>query len=88
MGRRRYSVLNTRMLCLCVFVTALKDNAQVIVGVRVSPGCVSRLEPILSDGFLQEMRTSRAWGVCKCGSKNRAQPGALHRNCGRCLLCS
>lgn len=54
MGRRRYSVLNTRMLRLCVFVTALKDNSQVIVGVRVSPGCVSRLEPILS-GFLQEM---------------------------------
>lgn len=54
MDRLGYRVLNTWMLRLCVCVAPLKDKSQVMAGVRVSPGRVSRLEPTRSDGFLQE----------------------------------
>lgn len=53
-----------------------------MAGIRVSPGRVSRLVPVLSCGFLQgEVQTSGAW-VLAVGSKSLAQPGALRRSCG------
>lgn len=68
------------MIRLCVFVAPLKDNSQVRARAGVPPRRVSRPEPICSDGFLQkEVGTSGAW-VFASGSKNLAQPGALHKN--------
>lgn len=56
-----------------------------MAGMRVSPGHVSRLVPVLSCGFLQgEVQTSGAW-VLAVGSKSLA-PNNLGLGAGAAVI--